>query len=177
MATKTIVTTHSDLSNQEGAEPVSFTYAGNNMVIDLTADERKEFDSIMDRYARAGRRASTSTSKSKSSTASSNTSGVDNAAVRVWAAERGKHLATRGRLPASVVAEYLEAIKTVSQARQEAALVKPTPAPKVAARSHHASKPAPVAVLDGVTGKTDPAVKPPSKPRASRAKPKPAPKA
>ena len=95
MAQKITVALEDDLTGGPAQETVRFAFAGTDYEIDLSAKNaaalRKQFAPYIEHARRAGR-----------SVASRQRSGD----IRAWAKEHGLAVSERGRIPASVVAQY-----------------------------------------------------------------------
>jgi len=95
MARKVTVVLEDDLTGGLAQETVRFAFAGTDYEIDLSAKNaaalRKQFAPYIEHARRAGR-----------SVASRQRSGD----IRAWAKEHGLAVSERGRIPASVVAQY-----------------------------------------------------------------------
>ncbi|WP_435280114.1 histone-like nucleoid-structuring protein Lsr2 [Streptomyces sp. 1222.5] len=102
MAKRIIV--ESDLSGESDAEAVSFTFDGKRYTIDLTESEKEDFSNVLAKYIDVAEEV---TSAGQPSSQQSN--GPDPAKVRTWAQEKGIEVNTKGRVPHSIVAQYLKA--------------------------------------------------------------------
>ena len=103
MVAKTFVKFYSDLSGEEigeSAETLSFSLAGTSYEIDLTADERAEFEQVLTKYIEAARPATTSRR------GTGTTGDLDPKVVRAWAVENGHAVPKRGRIPKVIVEAY-----------------------------------------------------------------------
>ena len=105
MAKKTFVELIDDIDGSKADTTVRFSWQGVAYEIDLSKKNAKAFEAAMEPYlakatrvaaGRAGRRPS---SRGKS----------DLSAVRAWAAANGHELATRGRIPATILEAYQSA--------------------------------------------------------------------
>jgi Lsr2 len=104
MAQKVQVLLVDDLDGGEASETVSFSLDGTGYLIDLSSDNagklRKEFAQYIDHARRDGAggrrrgRARTGPGRERS------------AEIRAWAKERGRKVSERGRIPATIIAEY-----------------------------------------------------------------------
>lgn len=100
MAKKTVAKYFSDISGKEitDASPtVRFAFGGVNYEVDLTADERAEFEAALSTYIDAGRRARTGSRRN---------GGPAPADVRAWANEQGMKVPARGRIPGTILEAY-----------------------------------------------------------------------
>lgn len=104
MAKKTIEKFYSDLSGKEIEDggTVSFAFDGTSYEIDLNADEKATFAKAISKYTEAGRK-TTVTRRAGRPPAKS---GHDPKAIRQWASENKIDLPSRGRIPATVIAQY-----------------------------------------------------------------------
>src|SRR4051812_24108752 len=103
MAKRALITVTDDLDGTDGAETVHFGYEGRTYEIDLSDENRAEFDEFMTRYVDAARRTGGS---SRSSSRRTSSTGLDTNAVRAWATEQGMTVSGRGRLSKKVVEAY-----------------------------------------------------------------------
>jgi hypothetical protein len=104
MAQKVQVLLVDDLDGGEASETVSFSLDGTAYLIDLSSDNagklRKDFTQYIDHARRDGAggrrrgRARTGPGRERS------------AEIRAWAKERGRKVSERGRIPATIIAEY-----------------------------------------------------------------------
>lgn len=105
---QTIVKLVDDLDGGEASETVRFGFDGTDYEIDLSDDNAQVMREALSKYVSAGRKAGGS---SRRETATSKRSGgtqrdYDPAAVKAWAAARGKDVPARGRLPKALVEEF-----------------------------------------------------------------------
>jgi Lsr2 len=103
MAQTVIVTVTDDIDGSEGAETVSFSFAGQGYEIDLSQKNHDKFKKGLQPFIDAGRRVSR---QGATRTARSRTSRNNSGAIRAWAAEQGLTVSERGRIPASIMAKY-----------------------------------------------------------------------
>lgn len=106
MAQMTLVTVLCDLphdSEAEGTESVSFGLDGAEYEIDLCGPHGKELRAKIGVFAN---RARGTTAGSRRRKARTSLSRARNAEIRDWARQRGHHIGERGRIPASITAEY-----------------------------------------------------------------------
>jgi hypothetical protein len=104
MAQKVQVLLVDDLDGGEASETVAFSLDGTAYLIDLSSDNagklRKDFAQYIDHARRDGAggrrrgRARTGPGRERS------------AEIRAWAKERGRKVSERGRIPATIIAEY-----------------------------------------------------------------------
>jgi hypothetical protein len=103
MATRTVTELLDDMTGQAADETVSFGLDGVEYEIDMTkknaAALRKALSPFQDHARRVGGR------RPLQHVAS----GVDNKAVRAWAASNGIELSERGRIPGAVIQQFRDA--------------------------------------------------------------------
>ncbi len=103
--TEVLVTLVDDLTGTEftegEGETMRFTFDGTRYEIDLNNKNAAAFRKTMEKYT------SKATQKGHASTGSPS----EAATIRAWAAENGKNVSDRGRIPQSVVDEYQAAHK------------------------------------------------------------------
>lgn len=87
----------------EGTESVSFAFDGNAYEIDLCAPHSKELREKVGVFADHARRASAVGRRRK---ARSGPGRERSSEIREWARQRGHKVSERGRIPASIIAEY-----------------------------------------------------------------------
>jgi hypothetical protein len=102
MASKTTVELIDDLDGKPAAETVAFGLDGREFEIDLSAKNAKALRKAIEAYVGAARRVRGRKPVVKTHVAT----GVDNKAVRAWAASNGIELSTRGRIAADVIEQY-----------------------------------------------------------------------
>ncbi|MEV4991574.1 histone-like nucleoid-structuring protein Lsr2 [Pseudarthrobacter sp. LMD1-1-1.1] len=105
MAKKTVVLLEDDIDGSEAKETISFALDGNEYEIDLNEGHATELREALTRFTNAGRRVSGGRGRSAGRTKSSQ-GGRDAKAVRIWAADNGIPVNTRGRIQAEVVEKY-----------------------------------------------------------------------
>ena len=103
MATKVSVALEDDLDGGPAAETVRFGLGGTDYEIDLNAMNAKEFRDQLARYIEHARRAGSGPRRRAARTSSSR---QRSGGIRAWAKEQGIAVSARGRIPASVVAQY-----------------------------------------------------------------------
>ena len=111
MAQKVQVLLVDDLDGGEATETVSFALDGSSYEIDLS---KKNADVLRDAFAKyvgAARKAgrsggSSGRSPSRSRSGSTTMDRDQAAAIRSWAKKQGLKVSDRGRIPASIIAEY-----------------------------------------------------------------------
>lgn len=109
MAQRITTTITSDLSENEGAETITFALHGATYEVDLTKDEQKDLENALGPFLGVARKASGSSTPRRSSPRSSSNgdgSGVDAKAVRVWAAQNDVQVSPRGRINGKVLEAY-----------------------------------------------------------------------
>jgi hypothetical protein len=108
VARKTIVTLIDDMTGETiedgSGQTVAFSVAGSDYEIDLSAPNARELLDAFGPYIEAGRKVGTSRRSPIHRTPV--VTGVDNRAVRAWAASRGIRVSPRGRIPADVIDQY-----------------------------------------------------------------------
>jgi hypothetical protein len=102
MASKTTVELIDDLDGKPAAETLAFGLDGVAYEIDLSEKNAKALRKAIDAYVASARRVG----GRKARTTSVVAIGVDNRAVRAWAASNGIELSARGRIPADVIQQY-----------------------------------------------------------------------
>jgi hypothetical protein len=107
MAQEVIYKLMDDLDGSEAEETVSFGLDGTGYEIDLNAKNAAALRKALDKYVMAARKAPRS-SGARSRGASGRRGGaeIDPKAVRVWAAEHGIEVSSRGRIPADVLEQF-----------------------------------------------------------------------
>ncbi|MGN7150789.1 histone-like nucleoid-structuring protein Lsr2 [Arthrobacter sp. SAFR-179] len=105
MAKKTVVLLEDDIDGSEAKETVSFALDGSEYEIDLNEGHANELRETLARFTGAGRKVSGGRGRPAPRTKSSQ-GGPDAKAVRMWAAENGIPVNTRGRIQAEVVEKY-----------------------------------------------------------------------
>ena len=106
MAKKTIVLLEDDIDGSEADETLSFALDGSEYEIDLNEGHANELREALARFTNAGRKVAGGRGRSAARTRSSSQGGPDAKAVRLWAAENGIQVNTRGRIQADVVEKY-----------------------------------------------------------------------
>jgi hypothetical protein len=122
MAKKTIVQLIDDIDGSKADTTVRFAWRGTSYEIDLSNKNARAFDAAIDPYLKVATRA---TSAGRSSARRSSTSRSDLSDIRAWATKNGHSVATRGRIPSTVIDAYRSA-RSATPAK--------APAKKVAAR-------------------------------------------
>jgi hypothetical protein len=112
MAQKVQVLLVDDLDGGDATETVSFALDGTSYEIDLSAKNADELRDAFAKYVGAARRAGRSGGSSGGRTTSTRSRGsaaMDRdqaAAIRSWAKKQGLKVSDRGRIPASIIAQY-----------------------------------------------------------------------
>lgn len=106
MAKKTVVLLEDDIDGSEAKETISFALDGTEYEIDLNEGHANELREALARFTNAGRKVAGGRGRSAARTRSSSSGGPDAKAVRLWAAENGIQVNTRGRIQADVVEKY-----------------------------------------------------------------------
>jgi hypothetical protein len=103
MASKTTVELLDDVDGKLAAETITFGIDGREFEIDLSEKNAKALRKAIEPFAGAGRRVSGPLTRGNATPVAT---GVDNQAVRAWAASNGIELSSRGRIPAEVIEKY-----------------------------------------------------------------------
>jgi hypothetical protein len=108
LAQKVNITFVDDLDGTEAIETVRFALDGKEYEIDLSEDNAKELRDGLQKFVQAARRGgSTGGRGGKRGGGQSSTSNRDETqAIRLWAAENGIAVNTRGRISSDVVEKY-----------------------------------------------------------------------
>ena len=110
MAQEVITKLVDDLDGSEATETVLFGLDGDGYEIDLSAKNAAALRKALDRYRAAARPSSSSRASSASSRRGRGKARgrgeVDPKAVRVWAAEHGLEISSRGRIPSEILEQY-----------------------------------------------------------------------
>jgi uncharacterized protein (DUF2252 family) len=101
VSSKVLVILEDDLDGTKADETVEFGLDGAAYAIDLSDANAKKLRDALDGYVSKARKVSGKRSSSRKTS-----SGVDNHAVRVWAASSGIELSKRGRIPQDVVSQF-----------------------------------------------------------------------
>jgi hypothetical protein len=105
MAKKTVVLLEDDIDGSEANETISFALDGSEYEIDLNEGHANELREALARFTNAGRKVAGGRGRPAPRTKSSH-GGPDAKAIRLWAAENGIQVNTRGRIQADVVEKY-----------------------------------------------------------------------
>jgi hypothetical protein len=106
MAKKVVVLLEDDIDGSEAKETISFSLDDTEYEIDLNEGHANELREALARFSNAGRKVAGGRGRSAARTKSSSHGGPDAKAVRLWAAENGIQVNTRGRIQADVVEKY-----------------------------------------------------------------------
>jgi hypothetical protein len=110
MAKKQVVTITDDIDGREGAQTVSFAFAGRTYEIDLRDKNRAKLEKALEPFISAARKVNGSSPvRRPPARAATASSGPDRDAVRAWAVEHGFEVSHRGRLSTKVVEAYQQA--------------------------------------------------------------------
>ena len=106
MAQKVKVTVVCDLPHDgevEGQETVQFSFDGSSYEIDLCPKHTKELREKMGQYADHARKASGGGRRRRPRSGPGRERSGE---IRAWAKQRGYKVSERGRIPATIIAEY-----------------------------------------------------------------------
>src|SRR5215470_19856343 len=106
MATKITVALEDDLDGGPADETMRFAVGGTAYEIDLNKKNARVFRKQLAPFVEHARRARRGQRRPRSSSTRQ-----DSADIRAWANEQGIAISDRGRIPASVVAQYEAAIR------------------------------------------------------------------
>lgn len=110
MAQEVIMKLVDDLDGSEATETVLFGLDGESYEIDLSTKNAAALRKALDRYRNSARQSSAGRASSASGRRSRSKGrargDVDPKAVRIWAAENGIELSSRGRIPSGVLEQY-----------------------------------------------------------------------
>lgn len=106
MAQKVQVLLVDDLDGGEAEETVQFAVDGSAYEIDLSGDNAAQLREMLSPYVKAARKAPAKTGRGGRRQQRSQTSRERSSEIRKWAKAHGKQVNERGRIPASIVAEY-----------------------------------------------------------------------
>lgn len=105
MAQKITIELVDDLDGSEANQTVKFGLDSMNYEVDLSDANATELRSILGRFADKARR----TGGRKQAAADSRAGGPDTKAIRSWAIAQGLNVNPRGRIPETIVQQYLAA--------------------------------------------------------------------
>ena len=99
-----------DIDGSQADETMKFGLDGTNYEIDLSAQHAEKLRASLAKFILASRRitarpASVATAR-RAAGAPARIDGAQNQAIREWAASRGLDVASRGRIPRSIVEQY-----------------------------------------------------------------------
>lgn len=106
MATRTTITTISDLSGGEASETITFGIDGRMYELDVTAEEAIELRSAMRDYANAARPMGKGVTPTRPKPATRHQGRQDAQKVREWARSQGMPVSDRGRVAAAIQEQY-----------------------------------------------------------------------
>lgn len=98
-----------DIDGGEAEGTVRFELDGSAYEIDLSAAHREELRATLERYIRHGRKVGGTARRSTRAGRRGADPSIDTTAVRAWAKAQGIEIKERGRVPASIVAQYRQA--------------------------------------------------------------------
>ena len=128
MAKRIIERLIDDIDGGEAAETVAFSFGGTNYTIDLSKENAEKLRDELARFVGVATRTGRSTSgtwRPGLAPGPRRDNGVDNKAVRAWAADNGFELSDRGRIPLGVVNAYTEAQNSPAEPAEPAEPAKP----------------------------------------------------
>jgi hypothetical protein len=102
MATRTVTEVLDDITGQTADETVSFGLDGVEYEIDVTKENAAGLRDALSEWREHARRVGSRRLPALRQVAA----GVDNRAVRAWAASNGIELSERGRIPGHVIEQY-----------------------------------------------------------------------
>lgn len=112
MAQKVQITLVDDIDGSEATETIRFALDGTGYEIDLNDNHAAELRDALEKYTRAGRRASAGTTgraSRGSASAAARSSRAELDALRTWARENGYKVADRGRVSQEIRDAYAAA--------------------------------------------------------------------
>jgi hypothetical protein len=101
VSSKVLVVLEDDVDGGNASETITFAIDGAQYEIDLSDSNAKKLRGALDGYVSKARKVGGRRSSSRKTS-----SGVDNHAVRVWAASNGIELSKRGRIPQDIVSQF-----------------------------------------------------------------------
>jgi hypothetical protein len=108
MARKTYVELIDDIDGSQAEESVSFSLDGIEYEIDLSEENARKLRADIGEWTGNARRVAGRRIRGTGNRPAANASG-ESAKIRAWAREQGKDVSDRGRIPANLRNEYLEA--------------------------------------------------------------------
>lgn len=106
MATRTVIQLIDDLDGSEATETIRFGLDGTEYEIDLAEQNAESLRGALTRFVEAGRKTGGATRRQVTTVAPA----VDTKAIRLWAAENGIDVNSRGRIKDDVVQRYLASL-------------------------------------------------------------------
>jgi len=106
VAQRQLVVLEDDIQGGEATETLRFAFDGTEYEIDLNDKNAAKLRQAFTFYVDHARKVGSSGRRAASSRGRTTSTGVDNRAVRAWAASNGVELSTRGRIPAAVIERY-----------------------------------------------------------------------
>ena len=98
-----------DIDGSEAVGTVRFAFDGTEYEIDLSADHSGALRTTLATYIAHARKVRGTARNAPRGAGRKTASPIDTVAVRAWAREHGIDIKERGRVPASVVAQYRDA--------------------------------------------------------------------
>jgi hypothetical protein len=98
-----------DIDGSEAEGTARFALDGSEYEIDLSAAHSTELRNSLEKYVAHARKVGGTTRRAPRGAGRKGGGSIDTTAVRSWAREQGIDIKERGRVPASVVAQYKEA--------------------------------------------------------------------
>ncbi|MBT2565266.1 Lsr2 family protein [Arthrobacter sp. ISL-85] len=105
MAQKVVTILSDDLDGSEATETIRFSLDNSEYEIDLNEGHANELRRALERFTNAGRKVSGGRGRPAARSKSSQ-GGPEAKAIRLWAAEQGLQVNTRGRIQAEIVEKY-----------------------------------------------------------------------
>lgn len=106
MAQKQVLILEDDIQGGEATETFRFAFDGTEYEIDLNDKNAAKMRQSMTFYTDHARKVGSSGRRALSSRGWTSSTGVDNRAVRAWAASNGAEMSSRGRIPAAIIDRY-----------------------------------------------------------------------
>jgi len=106
MAKQTVTVTRCDFDNTEGATTVPFGLDGRLYEIDLSPKREKQLREALAPFVDKARKAGVAPRTVVRSAGNRAAAQKSSADVRAWAIEQGYEVSDRGRIAASIIAEY-----------------------------------------------------------------------
>jgi hypothetical protein len=103
MVSRTTVELLDDVDGKAAAETLSFGIDGTSYEIDLSEKNAKTLRKALEPFVGAGRRTAGRLTRANARPVAT---GVDNGAVRAWAASNGIQVSARGRIPGEIIEKY-----------------------------------------------------------------------